>query len=95
MFKQVQTKDRQSKNQSNIIEVKVSSWIISGWKRQGQMKQEVRNVGKFSAVTWSEFKTDNEMITNKNNNKNMLTDSIFSTTITNVAQGTFVKLILL
>ena len=25
------------------------SWIISGWKRQGQMKQEVRNVGKFSA----------------------------------------------
>ena len=27
-------------------------WIISGCKRQGQMKQEVRNVGKFSA---SEF----------------------------------------
>ena len=27
------------------------SWIISGWKRQGQIKQEVRNVGKFSAST--------------------------------------------
>ena len=27
------------------------SWIISGWKRQGQMKQEVRSVGKFSAST--------------------------------------------
>ena len=26
-------------------------WIISGCKRQGQMKQEVRNVGKFSAST--------------------------------------------
>ena len=35
------------------------------------------------------------MITNKNNNKNMLTDLIFSTTLINVAQGTFVKLILL
>ena len=22
------------------------SWIISGWKRQGHMKQEVKNVGK-------------------------------------------------
>ena len=27
------------------------SWIISGWKRQGRMKQEVMNVGKFSTST--------------------------------------------
>ena len=29
----------------------IDSWIISGWKRQGQMKQAVRNEGKFSAST--------------------------------------------
>ena len=31
------------------LNTNTNSWIISGWKRQGQMKQEVRNVGKFSA----------------------------------------------
>ena len=31
--------------------LRIDSWIISGWKIQGQMKQEVRNVGKFSAST--------------------------------------------
>ena len=27
------------------------SWIISGWERQGRMKQEVMNVGKFLTST--------------------------------------------
>ena len=37
----------------NELKEPAESWIISGWKRQGQMKQEVRNVGKFSASTFS------------------------------------------
>ena len=37
---------------SLMIEILIHSWKISGWKRQGQlMKQEVRNVGQFSAST--------------------------------------------
>ena len=37
----------------NELKKTAESWIISGWKRQRQMKQEVRNVGKFSASTFS------------------------------------------